>query len=84
MKRPTAAKGTFPYPHRTVALVDAEERYFSEARARAAIASERASGLFLAPIDRSPCPRCGIRSDIGCKHKRKGTSFAHVSIGEAA
>ncbi|QCI93368.1 hypothetical protein [Novosphingobium sp. EMRT-2] len=20
--------------------------------------------------DRSPCPRCGIRSDIGCKHRR--------------
>jgi hypothetical protein len=20
------------------------------------------------PVDRSPCPRCGVRKDIGCKH----------------
>jgi hypothetical protein len=29
-------------------------------------------------VDRDACPRCGVRSDIGCKHNRVhlGTSFA--------
>lgn len=28
-------------------------------------------------VDRDPCPRCGVRSDIGCKHQRAtlGTVF---------
>lgn len=23
-----------------------------------------------APVDRDPCPRCGVRGDIGCSHRR--------------
>ncbi len=36
------------------------------------------------PVDRTPCPRCGTRKDIGCDHQRPGddamrlTSFPHV------
>jgi hypothetical protein len=22
------------------------------------------------PVDRDPCPRCGVRHDIGCHHSR--------------
>jgi hypothetical protein len=22
------------------------------------------------PVDRDPCPRCGVRGDIGCGHSR--------------
>jgi len=25
----------------------------------------------LVHVDRDPCPKCGIRGDLGCKHKRR-------------
>lgn len=25
----------------------------------------------LTHVDRDPCPRCGVRGDIGCKHRRR-------------
>lgn len=29
-------------------------------------------------IDRTPCPRCGVRADIGCQHKPKAESWEVV------
>ena len=26
----------------------------------------------LVHVHRDPCPKCGIRADIGCKHVRRG------------
>lgn len=73
-ERPQAARGSFPYPHRTVAEVDAAERehirHFEETRAHIALTSERPRRreVFIAPVcpDRTPCPRCGTRADLGC------------------
>lgn len=27
------------------------------------------------PVDRDPCPRCNIRADIGCRHRRAPLSM---------
>lgn len=37
-----------------------------EARKKAAEAQRRPEQL----VDRDPCPRCGVRGDIGCHHNR--------------
>jgi len=29
----------------------------------------------LVHVDRDPCPKCGIRGDIGCKHKKREWSL---------
>lgn len=61
---PTAARGGFPYfDHRTVAEVDQDVARTELLRVH--------SPFYIAPVgpDRSPCPRCGVRHDIGCSHR---------------
>ncbi len=37
---------------------------------RAATKMEARESALGRAIDRDPCPRCGIRADVGCKHRR--------------
>lgn len=37
-------------------------------------------------VDRNPCPRCGVRGDVGCRHSRQAASqilFVPVSLHAA-
>lgn len=54
---PRAAKGSFPYPHRTVAEADRQARR----DLIAGIASRRFRR----------CPRCNAGRDTGCEHRRR-------------
>ena len=54
--RPTAANGRFPYPHRNVAQVDEQ--------------SARMFPDIATVVPGTLCPRCGIRADISCEHRR--------------
>ncbi|PZQ55280.1 MAG: hypothetical protein DI555_07995 [Novosphingobium pentaromativorans] len=31
-------------------------------------------------VDRDPCPRCGVRGDIGCRHSRAALRLASVPV----
>jgi hypothetical protein len=69
---PTAAEARWPYPGRTVAEVDAPTSHIAETAARIFLTHDPRPLKFVAPVapDRSPCPRCGCRADIGCSHRR--------------
>lgn len=34
------------------------------------------------PVSRDPCPRCGVRGDVGCKHTRYPMGF--IQVGQLA
>lgn len=63
--KPTAAPSRFPYvSHRNMAQVMAEEE-----RLRKIAAAHRQRELREPmPLNRTPCPQCGVRADYGCKH----------------
>lgn len=79
MDRPTAAVGSFPYPHRNLAEmrlgeVEALRREMhweaqSAAQARRVDGDEPLRTWRPVHVHRDPCAMCGVRGDVGCKHR---------------
>jgi len=64
-----AAPRGFPYAHRTVAQVDRASRSgTSHGDFRRQLFGSLVHNIAPVVADRTPCPRCGIRVDIGCAH----------------
>lgn len=67
-----------------------KQPHWSENAERAAAASETMTAAkekdvaLLRRVDRDPCPMCGVRGDIGCKHRRVGAPLPYLPMGLAA
>ncbi len=62
MSRPVPARGHMPFPgHRTCAR-------WGTALTKTA---REAMMMQMPRVERTPCPRCGVRGDIGCKHSAR-------------
>jgi len=76
MRAPTPAIGHIPFKlHRTIAQIDAADENRRVHAGRLQVLRDIHRGPRIIPPqapDRSPCPRCGIRADIGCDHTLPG------------
>lgn len=57
---------------RTSILVDASPEAAARQARQNADRQAREAFLELNRVSRDPCPKCAVRADIGCKHRRVG------------